>query len=198
MGKSLFKFIVLLAALLCAADQARAAKEIDFSISGVDPVNVMRFRDPSGGRVRVGYIQSTEFSHTVREGPQTIEGAEDGILYYGVMLEKLEDGTFQLEITYDFASADGRSEGTRNRSVVTPELLKSLTPEALNQRARIHADAFANAVFDYFLKYKLEEETRPSLVVFLTEITADLLKTMPRDALMIIRRWDDLTGMKGA
>src|SRR6185295_7789308 len=94
---------IFLAAVFCmAVSQAHAASEITFSISGMDTAQVMRFKDDPG-KVRIGYIQSTQFSHSVHGKSKKPETSEDGIFYYSLIVEKLPDGTFQMDISYDFA-----------------------------------------------------------------------------------------------
>lgn len=180
---------------LGATVPALAATEISFSISGMDPVEVMRYNED--GKTRLGYVQSTNFSHSVAEKRGKAEKVEDGILYYSVMLEKLPDGTYQMDISYDFSSADGTSKGIRNRSIVNEDILKGIGDAEIAAQAGKHADALAGVVWQNFLKSKItaaEEEVVKSLREFLTGISEDLLKSMPKDALNIIRRWEDLAG----
>jgi hypothetical protein len=187
------------ALLLAAASPALAATEVAFSVAGMDPVEIMRIQDPDTSKIRIGYIQSTEFSHSVKGRAKKAEEIEDGIFYYSVIVEKLPEGDFQLEISYDFASADGTSKGIRNRSVVNEEVLKSITDEQLDERAGVHAEAFAQVVYEHFLKAKLtgdEGEITKALTDFFRGLARDLLKSMPKDGIMIIRRWDDLAGAK--
>ena len=178
----------------CAAYGADA--EVTFSITGMDPVNVMRFQDPDKPGLRIGYIQSTEFSHAVRSTSGQAENVDDGILYYTLSFEKLGEQKFRMEISYDFAAPDGRSEGVRNKSLVNIDIIKAITPAEIEEKAQKHAQALADIMFDYFLKYKLSDDVKGSLAVYLKEIITDLLKSMPRDGIMIMRRWDDLAGPK--
>lgn len=174
-----------------------AAAEIVFSISGMDPVQVMRFQDPEDQKIRIGYIQSTEFSHSLVEKGKLTDEIEDGIFYYSLLMEKLADGSFQMDISYDFASPDGTSKGIRNRSIVNEAVLKGITHGQIEERAGEHATAFAEVVYENFLEEKLSgsgENILESLEVFFESISLDLLKSMPKDGVMIIRRWDDLVG----
>jgi hypothetical protein len=192
--KSLLQRVLTLYTVLAfGTSPAFAATEITFSISGMDPVHVMRFKEPNQPDIRIGYVQSTDLTHTTRQGPHIVDTVEDGIIYYSVILQRVEGDHYRMDIAYDFASADGRSEGIRNRSVINADVLKGITTDEIQSRARAHAEAFSEVVFEYFLKYKIDAEVQTSLTVFLTEIFQDLLRSLPRDGLSIIRRWDDLT-----
>ena len=195
--KTIIRSLVGLLVLLTFTSLVFAATEIAFSITGMDPVEVMRFQDPEDQKIRVGYIQSTEFSHSIQQEEKQPVEIEDGIFYYSVLMEKLPDGTFQMDIAYDFASSDGTSRGIRNRSIVTEEILKSITAQDIQTRAGEHATAFANVVYENFLKGKLTQDSEEIVRIlseFFTGISKDLLKSMPKDGVKIIRRGDDLVG----
>lgn len=181
---------------LAGAGAVSAAPSVEFMISGMDPANVMRFVDPDdASNLRIGYVQSTQFSHGPR-GRRKTGATEDGILYYAVRLKKIAGEEFELTLSYDFAVSDGRSRGIRTRSIVTEQILKAITADELKERARAHADDFSKVVFENFLKTRIGAGELPNLRDFLAGLSADLLKTMPKDAIMIIRRWDDLSGRR--
>lgn len=180
----------LLFALQASASSEPAASPV-FSIAAVKPGDVLRQRDPRTDALRIGWMQSTEFSRF--EGDEQIE---EGIVYYTVMLEKAQDGTFRMEISYDFAAQDGTSKGIRSTSIVTGETFRAMTPEELEERAGVHAAEFAAVIHENFLKEKTGTEGRAALEEFLRPIVTDLLKSLPKDGLMIVRRWDDLAGRR--
>lgn len=190
-GLKLARLIPIVLASCLAAGSAFAAAGIAFSISGVDPVNVMRFPSAEGKGIRIGYIQSTSFSHTDPADPK--DEIEAGILYYSVIFERIDDRSYQMEVSYDFASPDGFSRGIRNRSIVTQEILSGVSAKEIREKARQHAHAMTKVMYDNFFKEKMNEEDRKGLERFLEDLNRDLLKSLPKDGVMIIRRWDDLT-----
>ncbi len=186
-----FRFLPAVFCLTLLTAPAYAAGGVAFSISRIDPANVMRFPSAEGKGLRIGYIQSTTFRLT--NPADAKEEIEAGILYYSVTFERIDDKSYQMEVSYDFASADGLSRGIRNRSIVTQDILNSISAKEIRAKAHQHAHAMTKVIYDNFLKSTLSEEDRRSLERFLEDLNRDLLKSLPKDGVMIIRRWDDLT-----
>jgi hypothetical protein len=185
-----FLILSVLATLLLGSD-ALAETSIEFSITSIEPVSVMRYTDPDTGDVKIGYTQSTELFHREITDKGKGNRKEDGLLYYSLKFKKIENG-FRMDISYDFASLNGESSGILNSSIVSPTVLKNITSGKIKEKAAKHADALAPVIYNDHLKGKLPEETVETLRIFLKDILTDLLKSLPADGLMIMRRWDDL------